>query len=52
MVPLRRRLVSHLCQMAQAENVEEIQSLGQEIQSQELLDTASAGGNSRKVCVP
>ena len=40
--PLRRRLIAYLCQIARTENVEEIQSLGKELQSQELADAASA----------
>jgi len=38
--PLRRCLIAYLCQIARPENVEELQSLGQELQSQDLLDAA------------
>jgi hypothetical protein len=40
--PLRRRLITHICQTARLEAVEELKTLGQELQSQELLDAASA----------
>ncbi len=40
--PLRRRLIAYLCQIARTDNIEEIQSLGKELQSQELADAASA----------
>jgi hypothetical protein len=36
-LPLRRRLIAYLCQIARTENVEEIQSLGKE-----LADAASS----------
>ena len=48
-LPLRRRLILYLCQIVRAENVEEIQSLGQELQSQELMDAASAVALRREV---
>ena len=41
-LPLRRRLIAYLCQIARTENVEEIQSLGKELQSRELADAASS----------
>ena len=41
-LPLRRRLIAHLCQIARTDNVEEIQSLGKELQSRELADAASS----------
>jgi hypothetical protein len=41
-LPLRRRLIAYLCQIARTDNVEEIQSLGNELQSRELADAASS----------